>query len=85
MTQPSARAKLGQSLPPQRRDADAATLLSARLLTVEEVAAYLNVPKRWVYDRVQRQELPVVRLGGHLRFMPSEIARYLKQCCDNGR
>ena len=52
----------------------------ARLLTVEEVAELLQVPKSWVYERTRRralQQLPHLKLGKYLRFEESAVLEYL--------
>jgi excisionase family DNA binding protein len=51
------------------------------LLTAEEVAQILRVPRSWVYGHLN--ELPVIRLGRYVRFRHSEIVRFLEQ--GNGR
>jgi len=43
------------------------------LLTAEEVAAVLRVPRSWVYSHLNM--LPVVRLGRYVRFRRKGIAR----------
>lgn len=55
-----------------------APISSGDLLTVDEVAAWLNVPKRWVYDRAQRGELPSGRVGKYLRFRRQEVAAFIE-------
>ena len=52
------------------------------LLTVDDVAAFLRVPKSWVYERTRRrgiERLPHVKLGKYLRFRLSEVAAYLEK------
>jgi len=52
------------------------------LLTVEEIAAFLRVPKSWVYERTRRrgiEKLPHVKLGKYLRFRLSEVAAYVER------
>jgi len=41
---------------------------SASLLTIDEAAAYLNVPARWVADAVRQRKIRCTRLGKHVRF-----------------
>jgi excisionase family DNA binding protein len=48
-------------------------------MSVHDVAAYLNVPVRWVYQRVQRNEIPHRRLGKHLRFEREPLSQWLQQ------
>jgi excisionase family DNA binding protein len=58
---------------PQRRRA---------LLSVDEVAALLQVPVSWVYDRTRARGLnriPGFRLGKYWRFEESEILAWLEQ------
>jgi hypothetical protein len=43
------------------------------LLTAEEVAAILRVPRTWVYSHLEL--LPVVRLGRYVRFRRRAINR----------
>ncbi len=80
----SSASAAGRRRPPVL-DANPASLADGPLLTVEQVAAHLNVPKRWVYERVQRQEITAVRLGRRLRFAPSAINSYIRYCSDNTR
>lgn len=46
------------------------------LLTAEEVAAILRVPKSWIYSHLS--DLPVIRLGRYVRFKRSEVERFLE-------
>jgi predicted DNA-binding transcriptional regulator AlpA len=48
---------------------------------VDEVAALLNVPKSWVYRQSGRDAtdpLPVLRLGGYLRYERSAILKWAR-------
>ena len=50
------------------------------LLTVEEVAMLLKVPKSWVYERTRRrgiERLPHIKLGKYLRFEEKAVKRFL--------
>ena len=47
------------------------------LLNAEEVAQILRVPKSWVYSHLH--ELPAIRLGRYVRFLRSEIERFLEE------
>jgi len=52
------------------------------LLTVDEVAGLLKVPKSWVYERTRRrglEQLPHLRLGKYLRFEETAIQEYLER------
>jgi excisionase family DNA binding protein len=47
------------------------------LLTAEEVAEILRVPRSWIYGHLD--QLPTVRLGRYVRFKRSEIYLFLDQ------
>jgi excisionase family DNA binding protein len=54
----------------------------SRLLTVEEVAAMLNVPRKWVYRRVALQPpngIPHVKVGKYVRFRESDLRNYVER------
>ena len=51
-----------------------------RLLTVEDVAALLQVPPSWVYARTRQrglEKLPFVRIGKYVRFEPAAIRAFV--------
>ena len=55
------------------------------LLTVEEVASLLKVPKSWIYEHTRKrvgERLPHVKLGKYLRFFEGEVRKLLR---DNSR
>jgi excisionase family DNA binding protein len=47
------------------------------LWTVTEVAAFLQLHPKSIYDLVARGSLPCVRLGTRLRFDPRDIASWV--------
>ncbi len=50
-----------------------------RLLTVEDLAEYLDVPVATVYAwRYRRQGPPGFRVGKHLRFRWSDVERWIE-------
>jgi excisionase family DNA binding protein len=46
------------------------------LWTVRDVATFLKVSKSWVYHRAEAGELPCLRIGGLLRFLPKAIRAF---------
>lgn len=51
-----------------------------KLLTIDELAALLRVPRSWIYDktRVSKQNgFPVVRVGKYLRFEFQKVLEWL--------
>jgi excisionase family DNA binding protein len=55
----------------------------SRLLTVEELADYLQVPKGWIYDRTRIAEddggIPRVKVGKYVRFNLQDVLNWLKE------
>lgn len=49
------------------------------LLTVHQVASWLNMSAVWVYKQAERGLLPFYRVGQAMRFNPEEIRSYLNQ------
>ena len=50
-----------------------------RLLTVEEVAGWLQVKPRTIYQWVHEGYLPVLKLGTLVRFAPGGIRDWLRK------
>lgn len=49
------------------------------LWTVKETAEYLRMSSSWVYKRSEKGELPCVRLGGVVRFVPDQVRAYMAE------
>jgi excisionase family DNA binding protein len=47
------------------------------LFTVESLAEYLGVSKRWVYERIHLKEIPYAKVGKFPRFRKSKIDRWI--------
>lgn len=54
---------------------------SDRLLTINDIAAWLGVSKAWVYDHITRKQprLPHVRFGEITRFRREDIERFIAE------
>jgi len=50
------------------------------LMDVEQLAAYLNVPKGWLYDRTRDKTsgFPFIKIGKYVRFKLPEVIEFLK-------
>ncbi|MEW6440731.1 MAG: helix-turn-helix domain-containing protein [bacterium] len=48
------------------------------LLTPEELARELRVPKSWVYSRTRTNAIPVLRFGKYCRFRLTEVLQSLE-------
>ena len=48
------------------------------IMTVEEIAAYLRIPKSTVYKLAQEGSIPAQKVGRHWRFKREVIDRWLE-------
>ena len=55
------------------------------ILTIEEVARYLRVSERTVYEWAQKGEIPAGKIGTVWRFRKSDISRWLDERLSSGR
>jgi excisionase family DNA binding protein len=53
--------------------------VTGQLLTADEVAARLRVPKSWVYRAAREGELPSVRCGRYRRFDERDVESWIDQ------
>lgn len=51
--------------------------MAGQLLTTSQVAGYLNVPKKTIYNLVSQRRIPFLRVGGSLRFSIETINEWL--------
>jgi excisionase family DNA binding protein len=52
------------------------------LLTIDELAIRLKVPKSWIYSHTRRRaqcHLPYIKLGKYLRFSLPDVSAYLEK------
>ena len=54
------------------------------ILTIEEVAKYLRVSDRTVYDWAQKGEIPAGKIGTVWRFKKSEVERWVNERLSSG-
>jgi excisionase family DNA binding protein len=59
-------------------DRDPASLAEP-LLTADDAAGLLSVRRSWVYDAVRDGRLPCVRVGKHVRFLRSDLERWVRE------
>jgi excisionase family DNA binding protein len=53
----------------------------SQLLTIDELAQMLKVPKSWVYERTRRRgatQIPHIKLGKYVRFEEHAVREYLR-------
>ena len=52
-----------------------------KLMTIDELAEMLDVPKGWIYQRTRERSpstIPFYKLGKYLRFDPNEVWAWLE-------
>jgi excisionase family DNA binding protein len=55
------------------------------LLTLEETAALLKVPKSWIYERTRKGTIPHLKLGKYLRFPLADLLLWITTHGRQGR
>ena len=58
--------------------------MEEEILTIEEVAKYLRVSERTVYDWAQKGEIPAGKIGTVWRFKKSEIEKWVNERLSSG-
>jgi excisionase family DNA binding protein len=56
--------------------------MNQNLLTVDEMAKTLKVPKSWLYSRTRETgpgAIPRVKVGKYIRFVEGEVMEWLKK------
>jgi excisionase family DNA binding protein len=53
--------------------------MSGSLLTADQVARMLGVPKTWVYEQSRKKRIPTVTLGRYRRYRPETIERWVAE------
>ncbi|WP_244410178.1 helix-turn-helix domain-containing protein [Streptomyces albofaciens] len=48
-----------------------------KLMTIDDVAEALNVPKHWLYDNWKREQIPFKKIGQKLRCRPNDLDRWI--------
>jgi len=54
------------------------------VLTIEELSAYLKIPKSTLYKLVREGKVPCQKVGRHWRFRKATIDRWLDATMENG-
>lgn len=49
------------------------------LWTMDELIAYLKIPRSTVYMYVAMEKIPSIKIGRHKRFIPDEVERAIKK------
>jgi len=53
--------------------------MEERLLSINELSMYLNIPKSTLYKLSQKSEIPVCKIGKQLRYRKSSIDKWLSE------
>ncbi|MFG2113901.1 helix-turn-helix domain-containing protein [Streptomyces sp. NPDC048718] len=54
---------------------------NTRLMSVTDLAEYLGVTPAWVYNNHRTLNIPAFKIGGHLRFRPTDVDRWIERDC----
>ena len=54
-------------------------MIHSRFITVEEIAAYLRIPKPTVYFMAQKGDIPAFKIGRHWRFEKDAFDAWLEK------
>lgn len=54
------------------------------LWTTKQVMKFLGVSKTWLYDACARNEVPHVRLGSNIRFVPEVLRKWVLTTASRG-
>jgi len=52
--------------------------MTERTLTIKELAKYLNVTERTIYNLLERGELPGFKVGANWRFRKEDIDKWIE-------
>lgn len=58
--------------------------MTSRLMTADEVAELLGVPKTWVYEQSRLGRIPTVTLGRYRRYRREAIDGWLRELEERG-
>jgi excisionase family DNA binding protein len=64
---------------PRSAKVDALAIPAEQLWTVADVCAFLRVGRNAVYTMAARRELPSIRVGTRVRFVPADVRVWLEQ------
>lgn len=53
-------------------------MVSENLMTIDELAGYLKVKKRTIYEWLKLKKVPASKVIGQWRFSPNKINKWLK-------
>ena len=53
--------------------------MSSELLTADDIARRLRVPRSWVYRAAREGDLPSVRCGRYRRFDEADVERWISR------
>jgi excisionase family DNA binding protein len=72
------RARKGAGRPRGKRNANVPSAELSDVMTVKQVAEYLNCPRSTVYWLLEQRKVPGLRLGGRWRFLRSELEQWIR-------
>lgn len=61
------------------RQQQTAPLIDNQLLSIDRLAEYLDVPPATIRDWCYKRQIPFVKVGRLVRFIPSDVQRWLSE------
>ncbi|MGD8388118.1 MAG: helix-turn-helix domain-containing protein [Desulfobacteraceae bacterium] len=49
------------------------------LISIGEAAAFLSVPRSWLYSRTRTHAIPFIKLGRYVRFRKSDLLTWAQE------
>jgi excisionase family DNA binding protein len=59
--------------------------IDSTFITIDELSALLKIPKKTLYNWVSRNQIPYIKMGGHLRFAPREVVDFFSSKTEEAR
>lgn len=53
--------------------------MDSTILSVEELAEFLKVPRSWIYERTRTNRIPRYKMGKYVRFNLADILDWLDE------
>ena len=53
--------------------------MNEEIMTIKEVAKYLKMNEKTIYNLIKKKELPAFKLGGNWRFKKSIIDKWIEE------
>lgn len=52
--------------------------MQKHLLTIDQLAETLQVPRSWIYEKARTNKIPFIKIGKYLRFSEEAIQEWIR-------